>query len=80
MANETEVYEALAEIFRDAFMRDDLRLTPELSAADVQGWDSLKQIEIIVATEGRFGIRLNSRELDNLRTVGDLARVVMAKL
>lgn len=71
-----DIYTALTEIFRDVFMNDDLTLTPDLSAKDVEGWDSFKQIEIILATEARFGIRLKTREIDALSCVGDLAAVV----
>jgi len=57
MATEAEIYPALTTIFRDVFLRDDLALTPELSAKDVQGWDSFKQIEIIMASEEAWKIR-----------------------
>jgi acyl carrier protein len=80
MPSKIDVFDELTEIFRDVFVRDDLTLTSELSARDVEGWDSFKQIEIILATEQRFGIRLNTREIDGLRNVGDLARTVSAKL
>jgi acyl carrier protein len=73
---EAEIYAALAEIFRDVFLRDDLELTPELSAKDVSGWDSFKQIDIILAVEEKYRIKLNTRELDSLRSVGDLVRVI----
>jgi acyl carrier protein len=76
---EADIYAALTEIFREAFMDDAMQLTPTLTAKDVKGWDSFKQIEIIVATEERFGIKMNTRELDSLQNVGDLARVVAAK-
>ena len=79
MPKEAEIYGALTEIFRDVFMRDDLVLKPELTAKDVQGWDSFKQIEIIMATEEKFGIKMTTRELDSLQTVGDLVRVVTGK-
>jgi len=79
MASETDIYGVLTEIFQDVFMRDDLKLTPEMTAKDVKGWDSFKQIEIIMATEERFGIQLNTREIDSLQNVGDLARVVVLK-
>jgi acyl carrier protein len=79
MPSETEIYGALTEIFHDVFMRDDLVLAPELSAKDVKGWDSFKQIEIIMATEERFSIQLNTREIDSLQSVGDLVRVVGSK-
>ena len=79
MANEPEIYGALTEIFHDVFMRDDIKLSPELTAKQVQGWDSFKQIEIIMASEEKWGIKFNTRELDSLRRVGDLAKLVVAK-
>ncbi len=79
MPSEPEIYRDLTEIFHDVFMRDDLVLKAELSAKDVQGWDSFKQIEIIMAIEERFGIKFTTRELDSLQNVGDLVRVVAAK-
>jgi acyl carrier protein len=79
MPSEPEIYGALTEIFHDVFMRDDMVLKAELSAKDVPGWDSFKQIEIIMATEERFGMKFTTRELDSLQNVGDLVRVVAAK-
>jgi acyl carrier protein len=76
---EAEIYAALDEIFCDVFLRDDLALTPELSAKDVPGWDSFKQIDIILAVEARYHVKFNTRELDSLHNVGDLVRVVAAK-
>ncbi|MGA3403003.1 MAG: acyl carrier protein [Acetobacteraceae bacterium] len=79
MPTEPEIYRAMTEIFHDVFMRDDLVLKAELSAKDVQGWDSFKQIEIIMATEERFGMKFTTRELDSLQNVGDLVRVVATR-
>ena len=76
MPTDPEIYTALTTIFRDVFMRDELELRPDLSAKDVEGWDSFKQIEIILAAEARFGIKMTTRELDSLRSVGDLVRVI----
>lgn len=77
---EPEIYAALTDIFYDVFLRDDIRLTPATSAADILGWDSFKQIEILMAAEERLGVRLSTREIDGLHTVGDLATVIAAKL
>ena len=77
--SEAAFYPALTEIFRDVFMRD-VALRPELTARDVPGWDSFKQIEIIMACEEKWGIKFNTRELDALRCVGDLAAMVGKKL
>jgi acyl carrier protein len=79
MMTEAEIYAALTPIFHDVFLRDDLVLTPTLSANDVPGWDSFKQIEILIATEQHFGIKLSTREVDKLTNVGDLVSVVARK-
>ena len=77
--NEAEIYPGLEEIFCDVFLRDDLRLQPELTAKDVPGWDSFKQIDIILAVEEKYRIKFNTKELDSLHNVGDLVRVIAAK-
>jgi len=79
MPAESEIYSALTEIFHDVLMRDDLVLTPELTAKDVEGWDSFKHIEIIIACEERFGVKFNTREIDSLNSLGDLAVVIARK-
>jgi acyl carrier protein len=76
---EAEIYAALSEIFADVFMRDDIVLSAALTAKDVQGWDSFKQIEIIIATEQRFAIKASTRELDRLQSVGDLVQLIHSK-
>jgi acyl carrier protein len=78
-AEQEAIYAALTEIFNDVFMVDDMKLTPSLSAKDVAGWDSFKQIEIMVSVEERFNIKLNTREIDSLKCVGDLAEVIAKK-
>ena len=79
MPSEGEIYQALTDIFHEVFLRDDIVLTPEMTANDVDGWDSYKQIEILIAVEEKYGIKFRTRELDALANVGDLARTVLAK-
>ena len=78
--NATQIYEQLTELFHDVFMRDDIVLTPELSAKDVEGWDSFKMIEIIIGVEERFSMKMNTREIDALKCVGDLVSVIERKI
>ena len=77
---EAEIYAALEEIFHDVFLRDDIKLAPQTTAKDVAGWDSFKQIEIILAVEGQYHIKFNTRELDSLLSVGDLVRAIASKV
>lgn len=76
---EAEVYGKLALIFHDVFDRDDLRLHAHLSAPDVAGWDSMKQIDILLAIEQEFSIKFSSREIDSFQNVGDLVAGILAK-
>ena len=76
---EPEIYGALTPIFHDVFLRDDMVLSAEMSARQVPDWDSFKQIEIIIAVEGRFGIKFRTREMDSLNNVGDLVRLIAEK-
>ncbi len=78
--NITQIYERLTELFHDVFMRDDIVLTAALSAKDVEGWDSFKMIEIIIGVEERFSVKLNTRDVDSLKCVGDLVSVIERKL
>ena len=79
MPTDEVVYTELTEVFHDVFMRDDIVLSPGLTAKQVQGWDSFKQIEIIMASEEKWRIKFNTRELDSLLSVGDLAKMIVAK-
>lgn len=76
--NDEAVYRDLSAIFRDVFGRE-IELRPDLTAKDVEGWDSFMMIEIIIATERRFGFKFTTREIDSLRCVGDLAAIVSAR-
>jgi acyl carrier protein len=77
---EADIYTSLSVIFSDVLMRDDLVLTPELTAADVPGWDSYKHIEIIIYVQEQFNIKFTTAELDNFRMVGDLVLAIHKRI
>jgi acyl carrier protein len=79
MIADAEIHAVLSEIFADVFLRDDIEISNELAAKDVDGWDSFKQIEIVMATEQAFSVKLTSAELDGLQTLGDLVGIVAAR-
>ncbi|MDX9863152.1 MAG: acyl carrier protein [Rhodospirillales bacterium] len=74
------IYQQLLPIFHDVFDREDIELTPELAAADLDEWDSLTNIRLFVAIEQAFGIRFGSDEINSLRNVGELAEMIETKL
>lgn len=69
----------LGEVFRDFFDDDTLRLRAETTARDVDGWDSLAHIRLLLAIERKFQIKFSALEVGSLQTVGDLASLVERK-
>ena len=79
-ANKAEITEALTGIFRDIFENPALVLRDDMTAADVERWDSLNHIDLIVAIESRWKIRFTTREIAGLKNVGGLAALIQRKL
>lgn len=73
-------YEKLTPIFQDVFDNDDIVLTPNLTANEVEGWDSLGHVRLMVAIEKALGISLSTSEITGLANVGELAAVISRKL
>ena len=73
---QTEIYDRLNALFNDVFLREDIKLSPATPAADIEGWDSFRHIELMLVIETRFNIQFHSRELDEMKNIGDLIRVI----
>lgn len=71
--------EKLQGVFRGVFEDDGLRVAPETTAKDVQGWDSFNHINLIVALEEAFGVTFSSKEMADFRNVGDLVETLKKK-
>lgn len=77
--SEIEIYEKLTPVFRDVFDDEDLTPTAEMTADDVEEWDSLSHIRLILSIEKTFGIRISTVEVGGLKQVSDLVRVIASK-
>lgn len=75
-----EIFSKLHEIFMDVFDLDELELTDETSANDIEEWDSLSHIQLIVAIEKAFGIKFTSLEIMKWRNVGEMVTSMLEKL
>ena len=75
-----ELQDRLNEIFCEVFDDDDIKIAPEMTANDIDGWDSLSHVNLIVAIETKFKIRFNQKELLTLRNVGDLLNCTRNKI
>jgi acyl carrier protein len=77
--DETQIYARLAEIFEDVFDEDPIKVTPELSAKDVDGWDSLTHIRLMLTVEKAFKTKFSTSEIGKLENVGDLVALIAAR-
>jgi len=75
-----EIIEKLTEIFRTVFNNTDLTLQEEMTADDVDAWDSLTHMLMISKVEKTFCIKIKLRELNKLNTVGNLIDLIESKI
>jgi acyl carrier protein len=77
--DEPEIYARLAKIFEDVFDDESIALTPELSAKDVDGWDSLTHIRLLLTVEKAFKTKFTTSEIGKLENLGDLVALIKAR-
>ena len=65
-------------VFRDVFDNEELKLTPAMTQSDVDGWDSVAQVKVLLALESELGIRFETEEVSAIRSVGDLLAAIEA--
>lgn len=69
----------LAGIFSEVFGQPKLEVREEMTAADIENWDSLNHVTMIFATEKKFGITFSTREVQGLKNVGELIALIEQK-
>jgi acyl carrier protein len=75
-----EIYQQLSSIMRDVFDDDSLVATPELTAGQVDGWDSFSHLRLMLSIERSFGVDFAASEISSLKNVGELAALIGSKL
>ncbi len=75
---EQEIYGKLNEIFRDVFDDEDITVTAETTADDIEEWDSLTHIALMRSVEADFGIHFAMKDVVSLKNVGDLVAAIIA--
>ena len=74
-----DIVARLTPIFRDVFNDNTLVVTDKLNAADVATWDSLSNINMIVAVEKAFDVKFSIKDVRNLKNVGELLELIKRK-
>ena len=78
--DEALIYEKLTDIFRDVFDDDEIVVSKDLTAKDVDGWDSLTHIRLIITVEKAFKIKFSTSEIGKLEKVGDLVALIKTRV
>jgi acyl carrier protein len=79
MMDRTEVFKRLNEIFQDIFDDEELVVTDETCADDVDDWDSLRHITLISAVEKAFGMKFAMKEVLEMENVGEMADILVER-
>jgi len=70
----------LTKVFQDVFDDPELQIRRDMTAADVEGWDSLKHLRVVLSIEREFKIRLPSTKVTGLKNVGDMIDLIRSYL
>ncbi|KAF0195969.1 MAG: acyl carrier protein [Bacteroidetes bacterium] len=77
--DKNEVLIQLQEIFRDTLDNEEVVLTFDTTANDVEEWDSLTHIHLVVSIEKHFKVRFTSKEIQSWKNIGELTDSILAK-
>jgi acyl carrier protein len=74
-----QIKERLNRVFQEVFDDDTIHIFDQMTAKDLEEWDSLMHIILVVATEKEFGLRLNAAEVGQLDNVGAMIDLLLAR-
>lgn len=75
-----EVYSKLNEVFQDVFDDEDITVNDKTTADDIEDWDSLEHINLVVAVEKKFNIKFNMGEVNKFKNVGEMVDIIMTRI
>lgn len=75
-----KLYRELNEVFRDVFDDDMIVVADTTTANDIEDWDSLEHINLIVAIEKKFGMKFNMGEVTTMKNVGEMVDIILKRI
>ncbi len=75
-----DIFEGLNKVFRDVFDDEDIIVTAETTSEDIEDWDSLEHINLIVAVEKKFGMKFSMGEVTTMKNVGEMAEIIKSRI
>lgn len=80
MVGREELYDELNEIFRNNFDDESIVLSDSTCSDDIEDWDSLEQINLIVEIQDKYGIKFNIEEVNAMKNVGEMVDFILKKM
>ena len=75
-----KIFDEMKKIFRDVFEDETLEINNETNAEDIEDWDSLEQINLLIAMEKKFEIKFNINEVTSIQNVGEMLELIEGKV
>lgn len=75
-----EIFDEVRNIFYTIFDDDELEIVDETNADDIEDWDSLEHVNLVVAMEKRFSLKFDMKAVGALKNVGEMVDLIMEKL
>ena len=75
-----EIYNALDEVFQEVFDDEKIHVNESTTADDIEDWDSLEHINLVVAVENKFGIKFNMNEVTTMKNVGEMVDIILERV
>ena len=74
-----EVFERLTEVFADVFDDEEIELTDSTTSDDIEDWESLEHVNLIIAVEQEFGIKFTMGEVTGMKNVGAMVDIIIER-
>ena len=75
-----EIFEKVQEIFRDVFDDEELIISDKTNSDEIEDWDSLEHISLIVSMEKEFSMKFDIKEVNKLENVGEMIDLIKRKM
>lgn len=75
-----DIYVKLNNVFRDVFDDETIMITSKTTSSDIEDWDSLEHINLIVAVEQEFKIKFNMKEVTTMNNVGEMVDIILSRI
>lgn len=78
--NREEIFEEVQTIFRNVFDDEELIISDGTNSEDIEDWDSLEHINLVVAMEKKFNLKFDIKEVGTLKNVGEMVDLIERRL